>query len=176
MLSSCVKKGILDGCVWKLFRNFACMRPDNTRYHESEQEFFAELEALLTAPSQGVTLRYHALRQIMLRVLDQALEGNHLNFVGTFAKTDYIIKERHIPAHKAELIHEARVLLSHYKEHDDDVLATYLPHAVKAVALLVSQNLPPSLSRLLPRRDVRETGGSMTRAAYAASWRIGTKS
>ena len=159
MLSSCVKKGILDGCVWKLFRNFACMRPDNTRYHESEQEFFAELEALLTDPSQGVTLRYHALRQIMLRVLDQALEGNHLNFVGTFAKTDYIIKERHIPAHETELIHEARVLLSHYKEHDDDVLATYLPHAVKAVALLVSQNLPPSLSRLLPRRDVRGDWG-----------------
>ena len=39
------------------------------------------------------------------------------------------------------------------------MLATYLPHAVKAVALLVSQNLPPSLSRLLPRRDVRGDWG-----------------
>ena len=90
----------------------------------------------------------------MLRVLDQALESTPLNFVGTFAKTDYIIKERHIPTREAELIHEARVFLAHYKEYDDDVSATYLPHAVKAVALLVSRVLPPSLANLLPRHEV----------------------
>ena len=119
--------------------------------------FFDQLEDIATADIP-IRERYYVLRDTFKRIVNQAIALNSINFIGLFAKLDYIIKQHDIPAEDAILIHDTRKVLNAIHDTADNDLTTSLPYDIKATALLVSaingrMNIPQSLARLFPKKD-----------------------
>lgn len=119
--------------------------------------FFDQLEDIATADI-SIRERYYVLRDTFKRIVNQAIALNSINFIGLFAKLDYIIKQHDIPAEDAILIHDTRKVLNAIHDTADNDLTTSLPYDIKATALLVSaingrMSIPQSLARLFPKKD-----------------------
>ena len=119
--------------------------------------FFDQLEDIATADTP-IRERYYVLRDTFKRIVNQAIALNSINFIGLFAKLDYIIKQHDIPAEDAILIHDTRKVLNAIHDTADNDLTTSLPYDIKATALLVSaingrMSIPQSLARLFPKKD-----------------------
>lgn len=119
--------------------------------------FFDQLEDIATADIP-IRERYYVLRDTFKRIVNQAIALNSINFIGLFAKLDYIIKQHDIPAEDAILIHDTRKVLNAIHDTADNDLTTSLPYDIKATALLVSaingrMIIPQSLARLFPKKD-----------------------
>lgn len=119
--------------------------------------FFDQLEDIATADIP-IRERYYVLRDTFKRIVNQAIALNSINFIGLFAKLDYIIKQHDIPAENAILIHDTRKVLNAIHDTADNDLTTSLPYDIKATALLVSaingrMSIPQSLARLFPKKD-----------------------
>ena len=119
--------------------------------------FFDQLEDIATADI-SIRERYYVLRDTFKRIVNQAIALNSINFIGLFAKLDYIIKQHDIPAEDAILIHDTRKVLNAIHDTADSDLTTSLPYDIKATALLVSaingrMSIPQSLARLFPKKD-----------------------
>lgn len=119
--------------------------------------FFDQLEDIATADIP-IRERYYVLRDTFKRIVNQAIALNSINFIGLFAKLDYIIKQHDIPAEDAILIHDTRKVLNAIHDTADNDLTTSLPYDIKATALLVSaingrMSIPQSLARLFPKKD-----------------------
>ena len=119
--------------------------------------FFDQLEDIATADIP-IRERYYVLRDTFKRIVNQAIALNSINFIGLFAKLDYIIKQHDIPAEDAILIHDTRKVLNAIHDTADNDLTTSLPYDIKATAQLVSaingrMSIPQSLARLFPKKD-----------------------
>ena len=119
--------------------------------------FFDQLEDIATADI-SIRERYYVLRDTFKRIVNQAIAQNSINFIGLFAKLDYIIKQHDIPAEDAILIHDTRKVLNAIHDTADNDLTASLPYDIKATALLVSaingrMSIPQSLARLFPKKD-----------------------
>ena len=119
--------------------------------------FFDQLEDIATADIP-IRERYYVLRDTFKRIVNQAIALNSINFIGLFAKLDYIIKQHDIPTEDAILIHDTRKVLNAIHDTADNDLTTSLPYDIKATALLVSaingrMSIPQSLARLFPKKD-----------------------
>ena len=119
--------------------------------------FFDQLEDIATADIP-IRERYYVLRDTFKRIVNQTIALNSINFIGLFAKLDYIIKQHDIPAEDAILIHDTRKVLNAIHDTADNDLTTSLPYDIKATALLVSaingrMSIPQSLARLFPKKD-----------------------
>lgn len=119
--------------------------------------FFDQLEDIATADIP-IRERYYVLRDTFKRIVNQAIALNSINFIGLFAKLDYIIKQHDIPAEDAILIHDTRKVLNAIHDTADNDLTTSLPYDIKATALLMSaingrMSIPQSLARLFPKKD-----------------------
>lgn len=119
--------------------------------------FFDQLEDIATADIP-IRERYYVLRDTFKRIVNQAIALNSINFIGLFAKLDYIIKQHDIAAKDAILIHDTRKVLNAIHDTADNDLTTSLPYDIKATALLVSaingrMSIPQSLARLFPKKD-----------------------
>lgn len=119
--------------------------------------FFDQLEDIATADIP-IRERYYVLRDTFKRIVNQAIALNSINFIGLFAKLDYIIKQHNIPAEDAILIHDTRKVLNAIHDTADNDLTASLPYDIKATALLVSaingrMSIPQSLARLFPKKD-----------------------
>uniref|UniRef100_UPI004027B3C4 AAA domain-containing protein n=1 Tax=Prevotella sp. TaxID=59823 RepID=UPI004027B3C4 len=117
--------------------------------------FFDQLEDIATADIP-IRERYYVLRDTFKRIVNQAIALNSINFIGLFAKLDYIIKQH--DAEDAILIHDTRKVLNAIHDTADNDLTTSLPYDIKATALLVSaingrMSIPQSLARLFPKKD-----------------------
>ena len=126
---------------------------------DSAIQLYDQLEDVATAQGD-IRQRYAILRDIFKRVINQAIAHNSINFIGLFAKLDYLIKQFDIPSATAMLIHDTRKQLNNIHDTDDNTLSLSLPHDIKATALLVrcvsgGMEVPPSLARLLPKHDRR---------------------
>lgn len=103
--------------------------------------------------------QYSLLRRTFRRIVEQYISDCPINFVGTFAKVDYIIKQNSILQSEAMLIHRTRKRLFSLQTNDEGVTLSYdtLIHDVKATAILVShifsETIPSALSALLPTTD-----------------------
>lgn len=58
--------------------------------------FYEQLETLLDSGWE-IRKKYDALRDVFRRAVNQEISLTNLNFSGTFAKLDYLIKEKAFP-------------------------------------------------------------------------------
>ena len=119
--------------------------------------FFDQLEDVGTADF-NIREKYAILRNIFKRVVNQGVAKSNINFIGLFAKLDYLIKEHDIPAETAMRIHDTRKSLNNMHTTPDNELIESLAHDIKATAMLVSLinggiDIPQSLARYFPKKD-----------------------
>ena len=95
--------------------------------------FFDQLEDVCAADFT-IREKYTILRDIFKRVVNQAIAHNSINFIGMFAKLDYLIKQHNIATEKAILIHDTRKALERIHNTGNDELKMSLRHDIKATA------------------------------------------
>lgn len=139
------------------------MTADKRLIHDSADDFYGQLEALLTA-DWSIRKKYAYLRDIFCRIVNQGVDDAPLNFSGLFAKLDYLLKERSVPTDVSAAVNDTRKMLNDVRTTDDTDLTDRLPDNVKATALLASYvcgrlPLPASLDALLPSKPRRSTWG-----------------
>ena len=119
--------------------------------------FYDQLEDVATA-SLPIRERYLMLRDIFKRIINQGIAHTNINFIGMFAKLDYLVKQHNIPNDTAMRIHDTRKVLNAIHSTDDAELEASLPYDIKATAQLVMLSnggidIPKSLARLFARKD-----------------------
>ena len=119
--------------------------------------FYDQLEDVCTADFT-IREKYAILRDIFKRVVNQGIAHNSINFIGMFAKLDYLTKQHGIPTETAMLIHDTRKELNAMHSMSNEELEQALAYNIKSTALLVSYvcgvtAMPQSLNRLLPKKD-----------------------
>lgn len=130
---------------------------------ETAAEVYARIESLrpLTATPQAF---YERLADIFRHVLDENSYTERVTLVGTFAKTDYLLRERHAGATLSAMVNDMRVRLLRIGrgETDADSVADYARDDVQALALFVqtlySAPVPPSVASLFPQQRQRRRG------------------
>lgn len=135
---------------------------DNTQQQlgyatDSAMSFYDQLEDV-AASATDIRLKYHILRDIFKRAVNQAIARNSINFIGLFAKLDYLIKQYGIPYDTSMQIHDTRKVLNNIHDTASEQLSISLPYDIKATAMLVSYvsggiSVPQSLARFLPKHD-----------------------
>lgn len=97
------------------------------------------------------------------RAVNQEISLTNLNFSGTFAKLDYLIKEKGIPEEESVRLHGTRRTLNALSEIPDGQLRDSIGSDVKSAAMLVEallgEPIPKSLRRKLPVDDKPRTWG-----------------
>ena len=115
--------------------------------------FFKEIEEVATG-SFAIHAKYAMLRDIFKRIVNQALSQTSINFIGLFAKVDYLMKQLDVPTDTAQLIHNTRRMLNAIHTTSENELTTSLPHDLNATTLLVellSESMAPtSLTAYFP--------------------------
>ena len=123
---------------------------------EAATNFFEELEwGLSLLPD------YHKLYSVYNRVfqksIDQKISTTRLNFSGTFAKTDYLLKEYQASRQLARAVNDTRVRLRKSQELSaEEFKQNYLydlKHLCSFIAHIYGVNVPESLSRVFPKTD-----------------------
>lgn len=126
--------------------------------------FFKEIEEV-AAGSFAIHAKYAMLRDIFKRIVNQALSQTSINFIGLFAKVDYLMKQLDVPTSKAQLIHDTRRMLNAIHTTSGDELAAAFPYDVKATALLVEllsgRTAPESLSAYFATTDRKRRWGKL---------------
>ena len=122
---------------------------------EVATNLFEQLQALLSLlPRYRQT--YSQLNRIYQKCLDQHTIIVGARFAGTFAKTDYLLKEHKAPAVLRATVNDARVRMRKLSEWPDSVLADNFLYDLQAissfVALLFDTDVPPTLAAHFPRR------------------------
>ena len=111
--------------------------------------FFKELEEV-AAGYFDIHAKYAMLRDVFRRVVNQALSQTNINFIGLFAKVDYLMKQLAVPTSKVQLIHDTRRMLNDIHTTSGDALAAAFPYdgqaAASLVELLSGRTAPESLS------------------------------
>ena len=117
-------------------------------------DLFAQLENLFDE-QETVWRHYAALDDLFRLTVDLFVGRYRLTFAGLFAKLDFFIKEAHIDAPSAEMIHTTRNNLKARKGLSEEELAMLLPHDIKSAAILVSRGwnteIPDTLMHRLPK-------------------------
>lgn len=133
-------------------------RNENIAYTaDCAMSFYEQLEDVCTADFT-IREKYAILRDIFKRVVNQGIAHNSINFIGMFAKLDYLTKQHGIPTETAMLIHDTRKELNAMHSMSNEELEQALAYNIKSTALLVSYvcgvtAIPQSLNRLLPKKD-----------------------
>lgn len=81
---------------------------------------------------------YHALNRVFQTCIDQKLNLAGIRFGGSFAKTDYLLKEYQASKYLRVIVNDARVRLKNQTLLEEQQMADNLPYDVKAVSLFVS--------------------------------------
>lgn len=130
----------------------------------SAQDFYQQLIEGCSS-ERPLNHRIQALRDVFRRVVEQYISSSTLNFVGMFAKTDYVVRQCAVPADAVRLIHSSRNKLfsrnTSYSESD-------FPHDLKAVCILVfyvcgNVSIPDSLRILFPTSERTTSWGGFDR-------------
>lgn len=130
---------------------------------ETAVQLYAQTEslhALFRSPHDF----YGRLSDIFLHILDENSYMKHVTLVGTFAKTDFLLKERPAPKKLSMMVNDMRVRLLRIGrgEADCDALAAFMRDDVQALSLFVQQlysvPVPSSLAMSFPKRRQRRDG------------------
>ena len=119
--------------------------------------FYDQLEDVALS-DWSVREKFLVLRDIFKRVINQGITGSSINFIGMFAKLDYLVKQHNIPTETAMLIHDTRKVLNRIHGATEKELAESLPHDIKATAMLIESvnggmPVPASLAKFFPAHD-----------------------
>ena len=139
-----------------------------------DPEAAAELyEALHDAAAQMTDIRkaYRMLKLAFLNILDQKTPAAGVRFGGTFAKTDYLLKEYKAPKALRATLNDARVRFRRLQEREEETKAWLLPdellkekfrYDLKAVCrfteLLFATPVPGKLEMLFPKGHAKRRG------------------
>lgn len=102
--------------------------------------FYQQLETLLDSGWE-IRKKYDALRDVFRRAVNQEISLTNLNFSGTFAKLDYLIKEKGISEAESVRLHGTRRTLNTLSEISDRQLHDSIGSDVKSAAMLVRRCL-----------------------------------
>ena len=72
--------------------------------------FFKEIEEV-AAGSFAIHAKYAMLRDIFKRIVNQALSQTSINFIGLFAKVDYLMKQLDVPLTRSTNSQYTRMLM-----------------------------------------------------------------
>lgn len=120
---------------------------------ESASDFFHELaDALLYLPDHAKV--YNLLNKVFQRCLTQNTAHSNLNLGGTFAKTDYLLKEHHATHELVRKTNNTRVHLQKRHETADSQLQRWLPYDLRNLCLFIAfiygEEVPESLTARFP--------------------------
>jgi hypothetical protein len=105
---------------------------------EVVDDLFAELQRVAAMPPDH-RRAYAVLNRVFLRTLDRKTSIAGVRFGGTFAKTDYLLKEYHASRGLRQTTNDARVRLRRLRELDDRELAANFWYDLKAISQFVAQ-------------------------------------
>ena len=130
---------------------------------DSAVDMMSQLE-LIAGADTDARQKYGLLRNVFRRAIDQSVARLRINFSGTFAKLDFLIKENAIPPDIARQINDARKRLNEAYSTDESLLHDSLPYDIRAVALLITHlykgmAIPPSLDAILPKGPLHKAWG-----------------
>ncbi len=132
------------------------MTQNSSNLNDRAQDFFDELrEAVRRLPDYVAA--YTMLGQTFRRLVDRLTRFEGTNFVGVFAKTDYLLKHHDAPLALRQSVNTARVRLRNFNKTapTDDLKAHWnddLEAVAAFVALLFGETLPPEFHTAQPRR------------------------
>ena len=120
---------------------------------EGAEQLFHELqEAMLQAPDYKLV--YDAFNGVFHKTLDLNVRHSRVVLVGPFAKTDYLLKERHASSYLRKTVNEARIRLRQKDQLSADELGDHCNDDFKALCLFVSHlyghAVPSALARQFP--------------------------
>ena len=120
---------------------------------EVAADFFNELETAVGHRPDYQKV-YRALNWTFQKCLNQKTGQTHLNLGGTFAKTDYLLKELGAPARLAKATNDTRVRLRKQEEMDVQDLQKFclfdLKNLCQFIAFLYQVDIPSPLTALFP--------------------------
>ena len=118
--------------------------------------FFKEIEEI-AASNFAIHAKYAILCDIFKRIVSQSLSQTSINFIGLFAKVDYLMKQLDVPTDTAQLIHNTRRTLNTIQTTSEEQLSAVFPQDIKATALLVEllsgTDAPTSLTSYFATTD-----------------------
>ena len=123
---------------------------------EEASDFFRELEdGLHLLPDYR--RMYGVYSRVFQRCIDQKINATRLNFSGTFAKTDYLLKEHQAPKALVRAANHTRSRLRQREElTDDNLRENYLQdlrNLCRFIACVYEAVIPESLSARFPREE-----------------------
>lgn len=123
---------------------------------EEATDFFRELEAGLRLLPDYRRL-YGVYSHVFQKCIDQKINATRLNFSGTFAKTDYLLKEHQAPKTLVRAANHTRSRLRQREElTDDDLRENYLQdlrNLCRFIACVYEAEIPESLAARFPREE-----------------------
>lgn len=121
---------------------------------EAPTNFFKELENALSLQPDYAKV-YSAYNRVFQKCLDQNTSFVRINLGGTFAKTDYLLKEYEATAPVVTAVNDTRVRLRTREEQSETELKRHCLHDLKNlcrfVALIYRCDIPEYLVRLFPQ-------------------------
>lgn len=125
---------------------------------ETCEQFFNELErALALAPDYRHM--YRAMRRTYIRCVDQNTAFTRMNLVGTFAKTDYLLKEHKAGAELSRAVNDTRVRLGKHKAAEEKHLEEWhrhdFMHLCRFIAFIYKVEVPARLREQFPTETKR---------------------
>ena len=123
---------------------------------EAATNFFDELENGLSQLPNYSKL-YKVYNRVYQKSIDQKISVTRLNFSGTFAKTDYLLKEYQASRQLVRAVNDTRVRLRRCHELSaEEFKQNYLydlKNLCEFIALIYGIQIPESLSRVFPKID-----------------------
>lgn len=114
------------------------------------------------AQAPGYRKAYWRLNRCFQRFLNERTDFAGVRFNGTFAKTDYLLKEHRAPRPLQQKVNDARARLRRLRELKDDELEEHFAHDMKAVcqfvALVCQTPVPADLQATFPKDRTRQRG------------------
>lgn len=128
--------------------------PINAAYEpEVSTNFFDELEAAV-GMIPDYRKAYNAMSMVFKKCLNLRTSGVRINFVGDFAKTDYLLKESDAPKRLIKATNDTRVRLRKRYELTDDELQRYclfdLKNLCQFIAFIYQTDIPAGLIAHFP--------------------------
>ena len=121
---------------------------------EAATNLFDELQTIAPNTVADCRVAYSALRRVFVKCLDQHTRFVGIRFAGTFAKTDYLLKEHRASRRLRAIVNDARVRFRKIGNLPDQALADNYRYDFMAVCQFVSfvggMPVPSILEALFP--------------------------
>jgi len=122
---------------------------------EATTRFFGELQTAIQAIPDYRRV-YGLYNRVFQQCIDEQIVATRLIFSGTFAKTDYLLKEHQAPRQLILAINDTRSRLRKRMELTDDEMADYCLYDLKSIchfiAFICHTEIPQPLKELFPQK------------------------